>query len=630
MKRLSILLIAFISTILISAPKTKKLDQNPDIKYVTGKWYLFSNQDIGDITSIYDFNSNGSLSVYQDFTSKQDKTINLWEFEKNQTNPELISIIIRGDISKIRIYRDKTNIENMLPEEYSEYSEYKDKFNILLIDDEETPICATKDKDFALTLLQKTHPASYAWKMTNKDSIPDLEKFSLSEHSKSYQDELKAAIEKNIDKEVTYILNNKFKEFSKHFNRRVIENDKLQDYTIIDIIKLLPFEEIMDMEFDCELLTIENNPFIPGAFNILLPDITPSTYTTIPRDHLGYHLLTLVPYQDKAIIIGKTYLTNYSIFHSDDNIGVFPRKNYELDYEQFEQDAKIFFGHCNKRRIKNSKIQKEIAIVSCKEAVFREKPDINSPIIESDTYRFASPFIIIGKSDRKSKINGIEEYWYQCRSNRGWIFGGDILRTKFEPFIKNFKTETIYSKNIVGGGNSFLYQFSPIVIGDIFIAYIYHNDYPELYIESHINGENSINREDIPENGLIIGKFSEEKGFYKFSNVLKIAGYSNNGQWIEDPSKFSETYGTFINFNLTIAPYFDQEGLYFITSNEKSINSNSNQLPYSRQYYRDLRDNQTYKGQFWEEFRSYGKCHISDFMILNWLNEPSRLYIREK
>ncbi|HOF34436.1 MAG TPA: hypothetical protein PK624_11000 [Spirochaetota bacterium] len=546
---------------------------------------------------------------------------NIWRIDKTQTNLEFVSIILNGELSKIRLYRDKTSIKKLIPQEYSEY---EDKFNVLFIDDEETPICATKDKELAITLLRASYPASYAWKMLNKESVSELEKFSLSEYSTSYREDLKFHIEKSIDAEVSNILNNKFKEFSQHFNRKIIDYGEIQEYTIYDLLKTVPVNDILDVEMDCETFTIENNPFIPGAFNIILPN---SSFLTGQKSNMSYKiseeyiLLTLIPFNNKAILLGKSYLNKYSSLTNDSNIIIKPTKFTPYNIESYEQLTKLFFEHYNKRRSKNIIIQKEFAIVSCKEPVFREKPDIKSAVLESGSFLFGQNFVVISKSGKKSKINGVEEYWYQCRSNKGWIFGGDIIRTKFEPFIKNFNTEIILKNIIAGGGNDFFYTFSPIVIGDIFIAYIYHNEY--------LPSPSDDNKDDIPANGLMIGKFSEEKGFFKFSKVIKIAGYSINGEWINDPSKFSESYSSFKNFNCRYASYSDEEGVYFQKLDEKYAYNIFDEFKHSRQYYRDLKDDESDKSEFVHEFFYYEKCHYSDVRILSWLRSPTGLNDKE-
>ncbi|HPW50994.1 MAG TPA: hypothetical protein PKV85_01415 [Spirochaetota bacterium] len=608
-----LLIIICISTTIFSASKSKQPELNSDNNYITGKWYLFSNDKKGYVKFIYDFQSDGTLLVYNNTISKKDPSTFSWKIDSSLSNSAQNTVLTKSiNNSNIQVYKDKYLIKKMIPEEYSEYS---DDLTIFIFDDDNTPVCASKNYKLVLSILRKTNPDIYAWEKTNKESISDLESLFKSGYAESYSNDFQDVIDNAVDKEIERILKNRFKNFSQHFNRPVIESGVLERYTVLDLLKTVSEIDILDIDRNCNTILIEKNIFIPDAFNIILPT---AGFSSISKND-DYICLTLIPYQDKAILIGKSFLNQYPNISIDNEILITtePNCSFTPKSKYFRDSIEYFFELNNKRKESSITPYKEIGIITSKIGIMRVEPNFNSK--PEGEIPFGEIIVLTKKSKHKSKINGVEEYWYQTNGGTAWLFGGDIIRTKYMPFIKKFKTEIIRSQRI-GDGSSFSYAFSPIVIGDIFIAEIYLNEDTTGYLQQFSN----ITEDDIPDKGIMIGKFHDKNGILRFSDCIKIGAYSVTGKWIKDPSKFSDSYSFFSNFNKTYSPYFDDDGLYY-TAESYSYDKKkmtSYPLPFSRQSYRDIVKHNISNDIFEYRVLTYTKCHIEN--IKN-VNDPNRL-----
>ncbi len=193
-----------------------------------------------------------------------------------------------------------------------------------------------------------------------------------------------------------------------------------------------------------------------------------------------------------------------------------------------------------------------IGIVTASKLFCRKEPDIKSEQIAK--YNFSNPIILINKSKVKQKINDIEDFWYQDKSTKGWLFGGFLFLTKLDE--KNFMklaSDRIWC-NVACGGFSCFYEYEPFLIGDYYIAYTYLTDYPQ---------------EKDPYAGIIIGKYKIENDTISFTGPLKIGAYYDTGEWINDYEKSNKI--EFSDFKAAYKKVSDPEGEFYIDVTAKSV-----------------------------------------------------------
>jgi hypothetical protein len=193
-----------------------------------------------------------------------------------------------------------------------------------------------------------------------------------------------------------------------------------------------------------------------------------------------------------------------------------------------------------------------IGIVTASKLFCRKEPDIKS--VEIAKYIFSNPIILINKSKVKQKINNMEDFWYQDKSTKGWLFGGYLFLTNFDEknFMK-FISDRIWC-NVGCGGFSCFYEFEPFLIGDYYIAYMYLTDYPQ---------------KNDPYAGIIIGKYKIENNSLSFSGPLKIGAYYDTGEWIDDYEKTNMK--EYSDFRGAYKKVSDSEGDFFIDVTVKSV-----------------------------------------------------------
>ena len=193
-----------------------------------------------------------------------------------------------------------------------------------------------------------------------------------------------------------------------------------------------------------------------------------------------------------------------------------------------------------------------IGIVTASKLFCRKEPDIKSG--EMAKYNFSNPILLISRSKVKQKINNVEDYWYQDKTTKGWLFGGYLILTKLDE--KNFMklaSDRIWC-NVGCGGFSCFYEFEPFLIGDYYIAYTYLSDYPQ---------------EKDPYAGIIIGKYKIDNDTISFTGPLKIGAYYDTGEWINDYEKTNKT--EFSDFKAAYRKASDSEGEFYIDVTAKSV-----------------------------------------------------------
>ncbi len=193
-----------------------------------------------------------------------------------------------------------------------------------------------------------------------------------------------------------------------------------------------------------------------------------------------------------------------------------------------------------------------IGIVTASKLFCRKEPDIRS--VEIAKYNFSNPIILISKSKAKQKIGNLEDYWYQDKSTKGWLFGGYLFITVLDEkkFIK-LASDRIWC-NVGCGGFSCFYEFEPFLIGEYYIAYTYLTDYPQ---------------EKDPYAGIIIGKYKFENDTISFTGPLKFGAYYETGEWINDYEKSNKA--EFSGFRAAYKKVGDPEGEFYIDVNAKSV-----------------------------------------------------------
>lgn len=228
-----------------------------------------------------------------------------------------------------------------------------------------------------------------------------------------------------------------------------------------------------------------------------------------------------------------------------------------------------------------------IGIVTASKLICRKEPTINSEKV--GLYNFSNPVMLIDKTIDKAVVNGIEDYWHQDKETKGWLFGGYLLITKTaESSFRKMKAERIWC-NVICGGFSCFYNFEPYIVGDYFIAYVYLNDYPQ---------------ENEPFAGIIIGDFKKSDNELIFNNVIKIGGYYENGEWIDDVSRNSDSYNMFKAYDKKFVKVNDEEGEYFVSEQNANINN--------RKYYRDLCNDKSNNEEIWYTACTLNKVSIEE------------------
>jgi hypothetical protein len=158
-----------------------------------------------------------------------------------------------------------------------------------------------------------------------------------------------------------------------------------------------------------------------------------------------------------------------------------------------------------------------IGIVTAPKLICRQETECQ--FTKLNVYNYSSPVILINKTDTKTIINGIEDYWYQEKGSHGWLFGGYfVLTSSNEDSLYKFNPKRIKC-NYPCGGLSCAEQFEPYLVGNYFITYTFLTDYPEP-------GD--------PYVGIIIGNYEKDGNKYIFSKVLKLCSYYESGELISD------------------------------------------------------------------------------------------------
>ncbi len=200
----------------------------------------------------------------------------------------------------------------------------------------------------------------------------------------------------------------------------------------------------------------------------------------------------------------------------------------------------------------------EAGIVKASKLALRELPNLDSKIIKY--YGFGTSVEIDAVSENKDKISGIEEYWYREKKSGGWLFGGFLIRTDYnKEKTGHFKSEMIRC-NVVCGGNSCFFQFSPYIINDYYIAPVYMYDYPET-------GE--------PERGIIIGRCKVDGNKITFYNAEEIIAFYGDGKVDRDVlnKDFDTKYFFKKDFKSVYKKHKDEEGDFFTHENSDPIES---------------------------------------------------------
>lgn len=215
----------------------------------------------------------------------------------------------------------------------------------------------------------------------------------------------------------------------------------------------------------------------------------------------------------------------------------------------------ILFTACSRKGGDNNR---DIGIVKASKLALRELPSLESKIIRY--YDFGTPVEIDAVSENKDKISGIEEHWYRDKKNGGWLFGGFLIRTDYNiEKTGHFRSEMIRC-NVICGGNSCFFQFSPYIINEYYVASVYMYDYPE-------NGE--------PEEGIIIGRCKVDGNKIIFYNAEEIIALYGDGKSDRDilNEDFDTKYFFKKDFRAVYKKHKDEEGDFFTHENSDPLES---------------------------------------------------------
>jgi len=191
-------------------------------------------------------------------------------------------------------------------------------------------------------------------------------------------------------------------------------------------------------------------------------------------------------------------------------------------------------------------------IVKTERTVCRRGPSINSGVIRN--YYFGTPLKLVHKKEEKVSVRGTGGYWYQESRTKGWVFDGDMLvRVLDESEIFHFDLERIRCEHICGG-NSCFYAFHPYILGDMYIATCYMNDYS---FEGDL------------EFGIIVGDCKVTEDAIEFKEPWLMAGYDTQARYVKNILSVNfETKRWLLHFNKLFMKRHDREGTFYVSDGD--------------------------------------------------------------
>jgi len=197
-------------------------------------------------------------------------------------------------------------------------------------------------------------------------------------------------------------------------------------------------------------------------------------------------------------------------------------------------------------------------IVKASKLALRETPSLEGKIIRY--YDFGTPVEIDAVSENKEKISGIEDYWYRDKKSGAWLFGGYLLRTDYIKDKTGYFSSEIIMCNVICGGFSCAFQFSPYIIGEYYVLPVYIEDYPDP---------------GSPERGVIIGKCTSKDEKIIFHRAEEMTAYDDAGNIHRDilQREFDTKFFFSKDYKAVYKKHKDEEGEFFTHENSEPIES---------------------------------------------------------
>jgi|GEM_PF-1100514 len=229
-----------------------------------------------------------------------------------------------------------------------------------------------------------------------------------------------------------------------------------------------------------------------------------------------------------------------------------------------------------------------IGIVIGSKLSCRKEPNLKSKIIKS--FHYGTPIRLIAVNKKNQTINYKKAFWYKEKFSGGWVFGGYLIHTEYNPDkLANLKYELIRC-NVVCGGFSCFNHFAPILVGDYYIGVYALSDYPE---------------DDAPAFGILIGKYKKYSDKLVLNNVSVFGGFDSSKNYIlyAEEENFEYKEQVLKKFGYTLYKHKDNNGYYYTSSKKEK---------HSRDYYRNLCKDKKNKKEIWESGIEYHKKSIKE------------------